>query len=116
MAAAMEAEGWMIREAWTRNYLLWRNGRTMREAPLPLLVLPLAFGRLSALQINVFLAMEIIEAKSRLQRELDRERSLDEASEIQTLLSLLGAETGVIIADPLRVHREAMHVLERLTH
>ena len=32
MVTALEAENWMIRGAWARNYLLWRNGRTMREA------------------------------------------------------------------------------------
>lgn len=114
MADALEAEGWMIRGGWTRNYLLWRNGRTMREGRLPLLVLPLAFGRLSASQINVFLAVEIIEARSRLRQAFHRDQSPAEAAELRSVLGLIGVETGIMIADPFRAHREAMCALERL--
>jgi hypothetical protein len=114
VVTTMEAEGWMIRGAWTRNYLLWRNGRTMRERRLPLLVLPLAYGRLSALQINVFLAVEIIEARFRLRRTLHPDHARAEAGELQSVLKLVGAETGVAIADPFRLHREATLGLGRL--
>lgn len=97
----------MIRGAWTRNYLLWRNGRTMREGRLPLIVLPLAYGRLSALQINVFLAVEIIEARSRLNRSGDGALAPAEAAELQAMTSHVGGEAGVAVADPFRLHRDA---------
>ena len=116
VAAAMEAQGWMIRGAWIRNYLLWRNGRTMRERRLPLLILPLAFGRLSALQINVFLTVEIIEASSKFQRASDHGHAPARAAELQAVLKLVGADTGVVVADPLRLHGDAMHSLERMSH
>lgn len=116
MVTALETEDWMIRGAWARNYLLWRNGRTMREARLPLLILPLVFGRLSDIQINVFLTLEVIEAKFRLWRGPDREYAPDAAAEIQAMVSLIGDETGTIVADPFRLHREALHWLERMTH
>lgn len=116
IAAAMKTEGWMIRGAWTRNYLLWRNGRTMREGRLPLIVLPLAYGRLSALQINVFITVEIIEARSRLQRPHGRDHAPPDAGEIQSVLGIVGAESGVAIADPFRLHREAALDLATLMH
>lgn len=116
IATAMEAEGWMIRGAWTRNYLLWRHGRTMRERRLPLLVLPLAFGRLSALQINVFLAVEIMEARFRFNRSADGALTPAEAAELQAVITLVGSESGVAVADPFRLHREATGGLARLTH
>ncbi|WP_157384582.1 hypothetical protein [Nitratireductor soli] len=105
----------MIRGAWARNYLLWRNGRAVREAPLPLVVLPMAHGPLSALQINVFLTVELMEAKSGLQQGCDRESFPHEAASFQSALDLITAGTGIIIADPFRVHREALHALEQVT-
>lgn len=114
IATVMEAEGWMIRGAWIRNYLLWRNGRTMRERRLPLLVLPLAFGRLSALQINVFLAVEIIEARFRFNRSTDRAHASAEAAELQLAITLVGGESGVAVADPFRLHREVAVGLARV--
>lgn len=114
IAAVMKIEGWMIRGAWTRNYLLWRNGRTMREGRLPLIVLPLAYGRLSALQINVFLTVEIIEARSRFRRALNRGPAPDEAEELHAAIRLIGAAEGMIVADPFRLHRETKHALEQM--
>lgn len=116
IATAMEAEGWMIRGAWTRNYLLWRNGQTMRERRLPLLVLPLAHGRLPAMQINVFLAVEIIEARFRFNRSTDGAHAPAEAAELQAVITLVGGESGVAVADPFRLHREAAVSLARLTY
>ena len=107
MAAAMEADGWMIRGAWTRNYLLWRNGRTIVEEHLPLLVLPLAFGHLSPLYINVFITVEIIKARSRLQQARGRDHDPADVGEVQS---------GVAIADPFRLHREAALDLGKLMH
>jgi hypothetical protein len=115
IAAGLEAEGWMIRGAWVRNYLLWRNGRTMREARLPLLVLPLSYGDLSALQIDVFLAVELIEARSRFRQAPDRAHPPVEADELQAVIDLVGADAGIVIADPLRLHRQVMRTLERST-
>lgn len=113
-AARMETDGWMIRGAWARNYLLWRNGRTIRETQLPLLILPLAYGRLSTLQINVFLTVEMMEAESGLQQGCDRESFPHEAASFQSALDLIAAETGIIIADPFRIHREALRTVQQV--
>lgn len=113
-AARMETDGWMIRGAWARNYLLWRNGRTMGETQLPLLILPLAYGRLSALQINVFLTVEMMAAKSGLQQGCDRELFSHDTTSFQSVLDLIAAESGITIADPLRIHRETLHILVQM--
>ena len=85
----------------------------MREARWPLLVLPLAYGRLSALQINVFLIVEIAAARARLGQSLNRGNDSPKAEELLATLGLIASEGGFVVADPLRVHRDSVDEILR---
>lgn len=112
-ANKMASEGWMIRGAWPRNYLLWRNGRTMQEGLLPLVVLPLAHRRLSALQLNIFLAVELKAATERLHSNSRLGLPAFDKDEFEALVDRITAETGLAVTDPQRLHQEAARALER---
>lgn len=102
----------MVRGAWPRNYVLWRNGRTMLEARSPLLVLPLSYGRLSALQVNVFLAVEMVETRIRFEGGQRFRLSAEGEAELDAILDAVAAASGVAVVDPDRLHREAARELE----
>ena len=110
LAQTMVAEGWILRGAWPRNYALWRNGRTTREAGLPFVVLPIAFGRLTAMQINVFLAVELTNARTRLKGQSDQGSPSSETEELEYILSSIhSASAGV---DPYQLHRAVAAYLQ----
>jgi hypothetical protein len=70
-------EGWTVRTAHRRNYLLWRHGRTLRETQLPILVLPSFPAGLAAHEANLLLASEYLRALNRVSGQGD---GLDDAS------------------------------------
>lgn len=104
---AMRADGWWVRTALPRNYVLWRHGRTMRDPRRPVLVLPQSRRSVSTLSWNVFLAVEIVRAKERLQRAARPDLSTLAMAEISDLVGHLAAGSAVHVTDPLRLHREA---------
>lgn len=104
---AMRGDGWWVRAAFTRNYVLWRHGRTMRDPRRPVLVLPQSRGRVSPLSWSVFLAVEIVRAKERLQRGTRPDLSALALAELDELIAVVAAGSAVRIVDPIRLHREA---------
>ena len=92
---AMRADGWWVRTALPRNYVLWRHGRTMRDPRRPVLVLPQSRGSVSTLSWNVFLAVEIVRAKERLQRGARPDLSALAMAELSDLVGHLAAGSAV---------------------
>ncbi|MCE7030158.1 hypothetical protein [Jiella avicenniae] len=69
LAAGMAETGWRIRSAEPRNYLLWHCGRTLTQTRCRLVVLPRRFGRLSRVEIDVFLFAELAAARWRVSHD-----------------------------------------------
>ncbi|MBI1291876.1 hypothetical protein GC173_11625 [bacterium] len=103
---ALRADGWWVRTALPRNYLLWRHGRTMRDLRYPVLILPQSRGDVSTLSWNVFLAVEIVRAKEQLQRGGRPEFSALAMAELNDLVEHIAARSAVRVTDPLRLHQE----------
>ncbi|UIJ70426.1 hypothetical protein [Aurantimonas sp. HBX-1] len=79
---------------------------------MPMLVLPLAFGRLSALQINVFLAVALTDARARLANGSQRGLSADGKNALATIMAAIASDLWITVADPHRLHGEASAYLE----
>lgn len=103
---AMRADGWWVRTALPRNYVLWRHGRTMRDPGRPVLVLPQSRGSVSTLSWNVFLAVEIVRAKERVQRGARSDLSALAMAELDRLIECIAAGSALLVIDPLKLHRE----------
>jgi hypothetical protein len=73
----LENEGWTVRTAHRRNYLLWRYGRTLRKTRFPILVLPSFPAGLATHEANLLLASECLRA---LNRVSGQGNGLDDAS------------------------------------
>ncbi len=95
---AMQTDGWWVRTALPRNYVLWRHGRTMRDPRRPVLVLPQSRGSVSTLSWNVFLAVEVVRAKERLQRGARPDLSALAMAELSDLVGHLAAGSAVRVA------------------
>lgn len=110
--AALAAAGWTIRLATPRNYMLWWLGRTLNRTRLPLLVLPLDYGRLDALARNVFVASEILRAEARI---VGREGPVDPAlyPDFEHLVGVRAAAGGVAVRDAAAIYARAWREIER---
>lgn len=104
---SMQEDGWWIRSALPRNYLLWLNGKTMHDPRRPVLVLPQARRSVPPLSWNVFLAVELVRAKERLHRGARPDLSALALRELTGLIEHIDACSSVRVIDPLRLHREA---------
>lgn len=109
---AMRADGWWVRAALPRNYVLWRHGHTMRDPRRPVLVLPQSHEGVSKLSWNVFLAVEIVRARERVQRGSRPDLSTLAMAELDEVVGHIAAGSAVRVTDPLRLHREAAARLE----
>jgi hypothetical protein len=59
--------GWTIRTAFGRNFLLWRHGRVQNDTTLPVLVLPSAgHYALQEAEANAFIATELVRSGLRV--------------------------------------------------
>ena len=107
LAQTLALDGWMLRGAWARNYVLWQHGRTIQEARLPMLVLPLHTGHLSALHVNVFLAVELTAARARLDDRPRHGAALQGRGDLAAIMEAIATGMGITVADPGKLHGEA---------
>lgn len=105
----MREEGWWIRATWQRNYTLWRNGRTLREACYPVVVLPLHHAGLNAAERDVFKAVELVLAQGRARAD---GQPVAPGDGLDQLCSVIASETGVSVASPLLVHARSLRRFE----
>ncbi|MBB4015737.1 MULTISPECIES: hypothetical protein [Chelatococcus] len=100
----LTAEGWLVRTAYPRNFLLWRHGQVLARGDCRLVVLPRTFGRLSDLEINVFLATEIFRA---WRQHTNNDGRVDWDGQLDRLCQRMAARSGVILSDHSRLYRRA---------
>jgi len=111
LAERMVGQGWMVRGAYPRNYLLWRSSHTLSATTYRLVVLPIVFGRLSDLEINIFLATDLFVAKQRAalgSADLSEEQSIA----LDSLCQRLTARSGMALLNRERVYRKAEKEVE----
>lgn len=59
-------EGWTVRQAWHRNFVLWSGGRTLRHSRLPLVVLPYLGRSVEPRDAGIFVLGELLRAELRV--------------------------------------------------
>lgn len=68
------ADGFVVRAADWRNFLLWRNGTTLRTSKIPVIVLPSATISLAEAHRTILVIAELMQAVARVRKSNARDK------------------------------------------